>query len=381
MAHRTAVIHIGTEKTGTTTIQHFLRDNRAALREQGIHVPLCLGPSSHVYLAAMVEMGDWVTTNKIANYTGMDPAAQARKKQELDRELRELPDAIHTVAFSNEHLHRRLVSEREVEHLRQTLAPHFDRFKIVVYFRRQDRLAASLYSTHIKYGNTWRLPIFPGPAMQNNHYYNYRVILEKYHSVFGRENVVARIFEQPRLVNRDLLADYAAIAKIDLGRTEIPRIKNRSLSAPALVVLSALNDAAPQKGDALIRDNFVHMLENNFYTSKQIAPRREAIAFYEMFRDSNRWVRDQHFPDLPESLFDEDFSAYPDIESREQPTAEQLLEVFVGLWKAQGQQRRGMARRIEALTEALTRAGVPVPPPARPDPPAGRAPAREKIAG
>ena len=33
---RRCIIHIGTEKTGTSSIQHFLSMNRAALAEQGV---------------------------------------------------------------------------------------------------------------------------------------------------------------------------------------------------------------------------------------------------------------------------------------------------------------------------------------------------------
>ena len=54
------ILHIGTEKTGTTSIQEFLAINRAALAEQGLHVPEFLGARSHRWAAYMAENADRV---------------------------------------------------------------------------------------------------------------------------------------------------------------------------------------------------------------------------------------------------------------------------------------------------------------------------------
>ena len=52
------ILHIGTEKTGTTSIQEFLGINRAALAEQGLHVPEFLGARTHRWAAYMAENVD-----------------------------------------------------------------------------------------------------------------------------------------------------------------------------------------------------------------------------------------------------------------------------------------------------------------------------------
>ena len=49
---RSAILLIGTEKTGTTTLQHFLAANRPALAERGFLYPSFCGAINHTGLAA-----------------------------------------------------------------------------------------------------------------------------------------------------------------------------------------------------------------------------------------------------------------------------------------------------------------------------------------
>lgn len=54
---RVCYLHIGTHKTGSTSIQNFLRSSRAQLQERGIHVPLILsdeGNQTHKHFAFAV---------------------------------------------------------------------------------------------------------------------------------------------------------------------------------------------------------------------------------------------------------------------------------------------------------------------------------------
>ncbi len=351
---RSAVVHIGTEKTGTTTIQHFLRLNRARLAEQGIGVPETLGPITHTWLATFAELGPPGEDDGEA----VSDAVKSERRKQFEDEMAALPAGIARVMFSSEHLHRRLETLAEVRRLRDLLAAHFDAIRIVVYLRRQDRLAASLYSTKIRYGASWDLPVLPGKRMRDSHYYNYRVLLEKYIEVFGRANVAVRIFEKPRLADGDVLRDYCQVAGIDFDQAAAPDVKNPSLSAAALMVLGTLNERAPKRGEVLIKEHFIRILEQHFTSSQQIAPRQEAVKFAGWFRDSNAWVRETFFPELAEGLFDEDFSAYPDQERRVEPTLREALAVFASMWDAQRAQRRTLLQRVHELEVQLHQAGL-----------------------
>ena len=41
------ILHIGTAKTGTTTLQHWFASNRESLQAQGIYYPKSLGKVNH----------------------------------------------------------------------------------------------------------------------------------------------------------------------------------------------------------------------------------------------------------------------------------------------------------------------------------------------
>ena len=45
-------LHIGLQKTGTTSLQQFLYDNNDKLKQKGFYYPNSLGHVNHIYLAA-----------------------------------------------------------------------------------------------------------------------------------------------------------------------------------------------------------------------------------------------------------------------------------------------------------------------------------------
>ncbi|NBO66447.1 MAG: hypothetical protein EBU88_16655, partial [Acidobacteria bacterium] len=55
---RRLILHIGTEKTGSTSIQTFLSLNHRRLAANGIGVPTCLGTPLHFRLQLMAHDDD-----------------------------------------------------------------------------------------------------------------------------------------------------------------------------------------------------------------------------------------------------------------------------------------------------------------------------------
>ena len=75
---RRLILHIGTEKTGSTSIQTFLRLNKTRLAANGVGVPTCLGDTLHFRLQLMANDDD-VDDDFIRNLRlHLDP--QLRKK-------------------------------------------------------------------------------------------------------------------------------------------------------------------------------------------------------------------------------------------------------------------------------------------------------------
>ncbi|MFN6998800.1 MAG: hypothetical protein ACK4ST_02040, partial [Elioraea tepidiphila] len=141
---RRLFIHIGAPKTGSTAIQHFLADERAALLRHGILYPAAatIGKAHHAIGAAIFP-------GRAGRLGGVPrDAALARALADVHAEIeRHQPT---TVILSTEYLWGVLSPDR----IRRLLAAFPDwRVHVVAYLRRQDLLAQSLYIQAVKAGH------------------------------------------------------------------------------------------------------------------------------------------------------------------------------------------------------------------------------------
>ena len=161
-----AIVHIGAEKTGTTSIQSFCATNRVLLAKRGVLYPSSLGSANHMALAAYALNDDKIDDVRLSHgLTSADEIECYRRRvmASLSKEIRSAGE-ITTLLLSNEHLQSRLVEEEEVARLRSLISTFTDDMRIVVYLRRQDRVAVSHYSTRLKAGAETVGPIFPPAA-------------------------------------------------------------------------------------------------------------------------------------------------------------------------------------------------------------------------
>ena len=61
------ILHIGTEKTATTTLQNWLYDNQAALSKSGVYLSDNLGKTNNILIPAYFQghLDDWAMRNGI----------------------------------------------------------------------------------------------------------------------------------------------------------------------------------------------------------------------------------------------------------------------------------------------------------------------------
>jgi hypothetical protein len=196
------VLHIGTEKTGSTSLQQCLAANRAALSRAGFIYPQGLGEPSHRKLAVYAMDDDRIDDGR-RQYDATSPEAIAALRMEVEEHFSrmrrnfESVGSSSTVIFSSEHCHSRLVRSIEVERLRDLLYRLCDRVQVIVYLRPQHDLAISLYSTALRVGYAGRpvLPSLESPSA----YFDYAAMLDRWASCFGRANVTPRIYAREDL--------------------------------------------------------------------------------------------------------------------------------------------------------------------------------------
>lgn len=327
-------VHIGLEKTGTTTIQGFLNRQRDALLEGGVLFPVAPGKSNQTLLAAAAMAGDVNIRARALKTLGPDFAAELATK--LRAEIDEAQPR--RLLFSNEHCSSRLHTVEEVQRLRDFLAQFGDEMVILVYLRRQDEFLLSTYSTSVKSGSVKPFAIPRGRKLHAR--YDYRVLLELWGGVFGQDAMRPRLFQPSSWIGGDLLTDFCDAAELDISEREAPT-RNLSLSAEGLELVRLLNkQSGGERDGSVVRA--VGKLTEGPKLSLSTATRRE---FMRHFEASNRWVaqtffgRDQLFDDVREGVTE---TLSPEISEERFAELRQAIEAETG-GKAPGRRARAHA--------------------------------------
>lgn len=295
------ILHIGTEKTGTTSIQEFLGINRAALAEQGLHVPEFLGARTHRWAAYMAENVDRI--DHFSKELGLAESVEKRqgRKQEIRAQLEE-EVARHPGCrwlISSEHLQSRLTTREEVERLADILKPLFSDIRILVYLRHPLATAISYWSMRVKGGAP--LPALGEPGSFGHHICDHRGILERWLAAFPSSPFCVRLFERQSFEAGDLIRDFCAAAGIDWQpELRMPPRLNETLSYQAIRLLARINEQVPRWINGQINPNRAALASSFlecFASFPAYRPSRSELERYSAFyRDSEEWVRATFFP-------------------------------------------------------------------------------------
>ncbi|MBM28982.1 MAG: hypothetical protein CME58_11470 [Halieaceae bacterium] len=312
------VLHIGTEKTGTTAIQSALSSQREYLLRNGVCYAKSAGDLNCQGLAAaFTSLGvrdDYVVKSQLT-----DPERYRDWRQNLlqmmRREISAAKDRCHTFVLSSEHFSSRLIKNADVTDLAKYLGTEFDDVAVVCYLRRQDLMATSRINEGLRAGfpQRWFPSVTEGNALP--HLYDYRALLERWSAAFGESAVKPRIFERSKLVAESIVADFS---ETHLGLPVSPTAAenlNVSLSLTAQIALMMFNEAMGVESRMHVSK---HRRELGKYL-EQVAPgsdgkpsRSQALSFYENFREGNNYLAQLYFN--RDYLFDENFDQYPEIE-------------------------------------------------------------------
>lgn len=333
-----AILHIGTEKTGTTSIQSFLTRNRTELGQFGYAYLQSTGLPSNRKLATYCFNSDRHDDHHVS-LDIVDPVKReqwrSRFVQEFDTEIKSLNPEVHSVFISNEQLHSRLFALEEINRVKELLSDYFDAVEVYVYLRRQDKMACSLYSTALKCGHSMEhiLPQVP----DTDHYYNYEVLLDKWAEVFGKKNITVRIFDRKELVSGDLLSDFLAASnasEIDLQKLELPGMENESLLPAAQEYLRLCNQVAgpaSPKVNNNVRYLLIASLEELYGGKPKLPTRQQATEFYQKFQASNNRVAVSWLN--RETLFDDNFIEYPESTLEEELDLQMAIDMSMEILK------------------------------------------------
>ena len=340
------VLHIGTEKTGSTSIQQALEKHSDALLQQGTLYPKVFHRGNHPKIACYaMEDGKIDMRKKRYKLTNKNAVKEFRKDFEKTFANEVKPRGVKSVIIVNEHLSR-LRKQTEVERLKSLLDKHFSQVDIILYLRRQDKLMRSMYSTVVKVGGVREnvFPIWPEDSTGDFTTFDYRRITDLWTDVWGRENVTVRIFDRKSLLDGDVVSDFMEFAKVKSPRNFKASEGNPSLSPQALVAIRELNKYIPKEA----RANIGPMAGRLFPGKGASVSKEKADEFMAIFEDGNAHVarnffnRDTLFEPLTESDYPSDVEA-----AANEPSIDDFAKIFAALWSEKSRQYDQLKKKVK----------------------------------
>ncbi len=348
---REIILHIGVMKTGTSSIQRVLAGHREALAARGIAYPRSPGNANHGLLAAAL-VPDQMRIGHVnpAVWEGMPPERRiAQFRREFADEMAALPQGVTRILFSAEQMSGWLIEDASVAALRDLLAPHGERFRVILYLRRQDSLAASAYNQNLRVGGL-QPPSLRGTAPA---FYDYAALLDRWARIFGEDAIRPRIFEREAMAGGDVVEDFLATAGMDLpvAPDDPGREANQSISLAGQALMRAVGEVVARESgagpiDGPLWRRFAQTVTDAVPGKGWRPPREEAAAFLARFAAGNEAVRRRWFPGR-ETLFTTDLAELPETEIV--PTPGEVLDAACKVLVREF--REGVQREIAALLQ------------------------------
>lgn len=329
------VVHIGTEKTGSTSIQSAMEDHASLLEQQKLYlVRKCGYPNNMLLPKSLVISGTHVKSSS----TAVTPDDRFDPEKILTDTKKEIEQAralgYRTLIISSELFHSKFTDIGHIESLREFLKNcGITEIKIIVYLRPQIDLAVSRYSTAMRTGHTVNrgLPT----ATPGHHYFDYQSMLEKWATTFGRSAVVPRIFDKTELFGGCVVKDFISKVSPPLINQITPEkaAKNKELSLNEHQILSSVNSTLKklnidENQERILRRKLIAQLDivSPEYSNQKInlPPHAEATNFQNTFEKSNNKIARSWFQ--RNELFNLDFSKYQ--QQRQEPSQQELFDQF-----------------------------------------------------
>ena len=358
-------LHIGTEKTGTTSIQKFLKINKQLLAEHGIGVPEQLGEEMHYYLQLMSNNDDHIdsfTMNlELSNNHKDRKKLKTAWERNFTQEVKESP--LKTWIISCETLHSRLQKQEELERLKKILKGIFEEIDIVVYLRDPLSLNISRMTEQAKAAIKVELP---NPDSLGNKFdiCNHQRTIQRWEDSMGPGNLVARIFEKESMKNSNVIDDFIDACNLPRCSYTYPKHKNCSLSKAGLMLLNEINRYVPRrwlnKKTIPSRALLTRYIQSTMQKGQKFKPCEDDIKIYSRYyKSSNEWVREKYFSDRKQ-LFNTSIQKEKKENSQKynQQDIEQAGVLIANIWLAKNAQINYYKERYENLKEICESKGI-----------------------
>lgn len=307
---KTLHVHIGTPKTGTTSIQEFCMENSDILNSKGYCYPIMpfTFPDALEARNARFLVGD------VFDKDGKASVEVAEKNfHEGVRRILELFEKFEHVVLSDENIWLNMdVSRKDLwKNLKKEADKAGFLIHVIVYLRRQDKYLYSLWNQRVK--SRRRIDVSYEDYVGNINlsvrldYYNK---LERMAGVIGKENITVRRFDGGNFVGGSIYSDF--LLAIGLTLTEEYKIsqgeRNPGLYGNTFEIKRILN-SLPQMGDPKIHQFMKERLwECSELSEKEypceIMSKEEIAELLETYAEGNSKIAEEYLHEPGAELFD-----------------------------------------------------------------------------
>ena len=343
------ILHVGMPKTGTSSIQRFVRVRRQALADLGVFVPDTPHGNMREFAVANDRFGFLrEASSRPGGIKGADTDTYFDRIEQVRLELEGQLEAARAsgatrLLITSENLfylgqpERAVESARTLELLRDWLARYCDGVTILMALRRQDLWSISKYRNAVKSESTGGQMdcLQPFPMM------DYDGALRLWEAAFGRENIRLSVFRDSTETPEGVLEGFCRGAGIDSlydPKLEAEFSDNSAVDGRAIETIRRLTQVSRERLDkpveaTQLRGEVYRLLETVVFDGpmQRVRPaRQDAIDLVGRYADGNEAVRARYFPQAP-TLFTDDYSMFPETADYPQPTMDDLLHLLARL--------------------------------------------------
>jgi hypothetical protein len=251
---RDVVLHIGTGKTGTSSIQVLLHRNRERLAGHGVLYPRSPGRTRHARLSLSVRPEE--TLSELPAWRRLDPISpQAFRRKFRRRLFREVDQSgLPLVVFSDEGLYA--LPDEAMRNLARLVERLASRLRVVVYLRRQDDHLVSHYQQSVRRGETLRF-VDRVQRSDFSRIHDYDAQLRRWPDLVESTELVVRRYERESFVGGSLHQDFLESARVGVMADDLEQVepRNESLDADAVEFLRIVNILRSEEPSALSMEN------------------------------------------------------------------------------------------------------------------------------
>lgn len=239
------ILHIGTEKTGSTSLQNFLGDNTASLSANGFYVAWEPGEEANRNLVLAFQKFRYQDWNERGWTTVESKDAElAPALENLQARIANAKTTHHTAIMSSEMFHSRLRHSSELSGLEGFLKASFRTVTIVCFLKSQENLRQSLYSSTLRGRQTKNYHSFATAVVKDRGYFDYSALIGRWAKSFGAENLKLAVVDSPDRAQFDTRTFFArSILGLDdeAGLVLRPTLSNRALNYRQVILYRLFN--------------------------------------------------------------------------------------------------------------------------------------------